>query len=248
MEDLNKKQLILLVILITFVISMSTSIITVSLLSESPSTVTQTVNRVVEKTIERVVTPGEEIERRTEIKEIVIKEDAILESAEKAILSIGVLKDQTDTSNKEISKTGVLLDTNLVFSLQEGTVLNENYIFELSENKYPLEFKSNIFNFYVFSVNTEDKKGISIFEDDLSLGQTMIYIDPRGERILTGIISQFNRNEEGLVLRAEVDMVIEESGGIFVDLSGRLVGLKVYGEEKTFIPIKVLMDDLERVQ
>lgn len=56
LNDLNNKQVILLTMFVSFVVSVGTGILTAAILQEAPRTVTQTVNRVVERTIERVVT------------------------------------------------------------------------------------------------------------------------------------------------------------------------------------------------
>jgi hypothetical protein len=54
-KDLNKSQLILLALLISFVTSIASAIATVSLLEQAPAPVTQTINRVVQQTIEKIV-------------------------------------------------------------------------------------------------------------------------------------------------------------------------------------------------
>src|SRR5512141_3093112 len=53
-EELSKSQLILLTILVNFVTSVATGILTVSLLDHAPAFVTQRVNRVGERSIETV--------------------------------------------------------------------------------------------------------------------------------------------------------------------------------------------------
>ncbi len=55
-NELNKKQLVLLTLLITFVVSIATGIVTVSLMQQMPKSVPQTINNVIQKTIERVTT------------------------------------------------------------------------------------------------------------------------------------------------------------------------------------------------
>src|ERR1700757_1800707 len=55
-EDLSKSQLLMLMLLVNFVTSIATAVLTVSLLDQAPATVTQTVNQIVDRTVETVAT------------------------------------------------------------------------------------------------------------------------------------------------------------------------------------------------
>src|ERR1700722_9426800 len=55
-EKLTKSQIVLLTLLVSFVTSIATGIVTVSLMQQAPPAIAETVNRVIENTIETVAT------------------------------------------------------------------------------------------------------------------------------------------------------------------------------------------------
>jgi hypothetical protein len=77
MEDLNKNQIVLLTVLISFVTSIATGIMTVSLLQEAPIEVTKNINRIVEKTIETVTPATILTPSQKEITTVIVKEEML---------------------------------------------------------------------------------------------------------------------------------------------------------------------------
>lgn len=86
-EQLTKAQIVLLTLLVSFITSIATGIVTVSLMDQAPAGVTQTINRVVERTVERVIpdengvasvaVPGERVKEVT----VVVKENDLITEA-----------------------------------------------------------------------------------------------------------------------------------------------------------------------
>lgn len=84
MEDLNKTQLVLLMLFISFVTSIATGIVTVTLLEQAPKSVTQQINRVVERTVEKIVPgPGETRTINTTSQVVVSEDDLIIRAVQK---------------------------------------------------------------------------------------------------------------------------------------------------------------------
>lgn len=81
-ERLTKSQIVLLTLLVSFVTSIATGIVTVSLMNEAPAVIPQTVNRVVERTVERVV-PAESQPATviTQEKTVVVQESELIAQA-----------------------------------------------------------------------------------------------------------------------------------------------------------------------
>lgn len=89
-EQLTKAQIVLLTLLVSFITSIATGIVAVALMDQAPAGVTQTINRIVERTVERVVQQSEmgdgsaSVSRGAKEVTVVVKEnDLITEAIEK---------------------------------------------------------------------------------------------------------------------------------------------------------------------
>ncbi|MBU1091916.1 trypsin-like peptidase domain-containing protein [Patescibacteria group bacterium] len=97
MNDLNRTQLILLVLLVSFFTSLVTGIVTATLVTQAPSPITQTVSRVIEKVIS--LPPSQPSEPKQDSKPttiIVTQEDMIIkmvEDSSSAVVSVVATKD-----------------------------------------------------------------------------------------------------------------------------------------------------------
>ncbi|MBI2109473.1 MAG: trypsin-like peptidase domain-containing protein [Parcubacteria group bacterium] len=134
MHDLNNTQLILLALLVSFVTSIATGIVTVTLLDQAPPAVTQTINRVVERTVE-VVVPSKNQPPITQT--IVVKEEEfITKAAEKNasnIVEIGRLKKRSriggigrpPTEEYELELLGTAFALNKTFIASQYKVISD---------------------------------------------------------------------------------------------------------------------------
>jgi len=93
-ERLTKMQIVLLTLLVSFVTSIATGIVTVTLMDQAPPAITQTINRVVERTVEKVVpdkSQGANVITK-EVTVVVKEDDLITDSIEKNSKSVVRIK------------------------------------------------------------------------------------------------------------------------------------------------------------
>jgi S1-C subfamily serine protease len=76
-KDLNKQQLILLAVLLSFVTSIATGIVTVTLMQQAPPSVTLPINRVIQQTVEKI----QQVEGKTTVQTVVVKEEDLVVDA-----------------------------------------------------------------------------------------------------------------------------------------------------------------------
>src|ERR1700722_9823557 len=112
-EKLTKSQIVLLTLLISFVTSIATGIVTVSLMQQAPPAIAETVNRVIENTIETVATstkaqPAAVV--TTQQKTVIVNEaDLIAQAVKQASPSVVAIYG-ADSAQPQFLGLGVVTD------------------------------------------------------------------------------------------------------------------------------------------
>lgn len=215
MENLNKQQLILLALLVSFVTSMATGIVTVSLVNQAPPAVTQTINRVVEKTIERVVSEPSAQSAAVAVKETVVvkADDLVIEAIEKNTKSIVRIKEVTGEGETRretfaalgliVSKDGLIAtDISVAYrkNTEAGVSIPESYLGILPDGKrvsLNIAYSDQTSGLIFFQPFLQDReKGTIKFLPPqfgsvaLKLGQAVVALSgDEGNSVSTGIIS-----------------------------------------------------------
>ncbi len=210
MEGLNKTQLILLALLVSFVTSIATGIVTVTLMDQAPAGVTQTINRIVERTVERVVPSN-----GGATKTVIIKsEDFIIEAVKKnsgSIVKVSTFaqNEKGETIKGEPIGVGFIVSTDGMVALDSDIVSDEtSYTVSLADGKI---FKANTFQqdeknglALIKITPSNDKETIRLSpvelsdlsgENSLKLGQTVIALGGKGDDdVFNGIVSGFRKS------------------------------------------------------
>jgi len=255
MEDLNKNQIVLLALLVSFVSSVATSIMTYSLLSEAPPAVTQTVNRVVERTVETVVPAQVRPDVITKEVTVVVKEeDLVIEAIEKNQNSIVRLWGSSAAGVKSFVGLGILLDEDglLVAPKVAGEEPPVSFEIVLPGAQpaliNPAFSSDNLFFFKLDEAMTASlEPAILADSNNLQLGQTIIAI--KGEERNTVAIGRtaglINSTEgEGVSSKfslIETDLVGSFRGALFINLKGEVIGLGI-DKLESFIPANILQE------
>ena len=142
-EKLTKSQIVLLTLLVSFVTSIATGIVTVSLVQQAPPAVAQTVNRVIEHTIETIGTSTPQKSQSattivTQQKTVIVNESdlvaqavkqanpsivRIYESGDQTFLGLGLILDASGTVASDIGALGDRAEATI--TLNDGTVVRE---------------------------------------------------------------------------------------------------------------------------
>ena len=222
-EDLSKSQLILLTILVNFVTSVGTGIITVSLLDQAPPFVTQTVNRVVEHTIETVAqaAPAAVIAAPAPAPS---NQDLVTAAiGADASRAVAIFDGATGTSTPAIA-IGTFLPKAHAIATVYTDALPKEVLVEFPDGSYipaSLSRKGSGVAVYGFADDAKLPKATTpalVAASDLKLGETALAIGADGAAS-TGIVSRVG--EDGV----HTTLPDIGAGSAAVDLSGNLIGI-----------------------
>ncbi len=252
MENLNKQQIVLLTLLVSFITSIATGIVTVALMNQAPQTAIQTINRVVEKTIQTVVSAPAATTTRTIETVVVTEGDRTVEAVDKNksnVVRLYIIKtSDTDAQNyNAFLGLGALVSNDGIIATDNNFVINGGkYLATLSDGKMhtlDLAYSSSsnpVALFKVSDLATSTKLSkFTLGSEDVQLGQTVILVGGQSKNTVSvGIVSSLGvDNSDTTSTSTPSDNPVSyiqtnfSSGSLLAgspifNLSGDLVGIK----------------------
>jgi hypothetical protein len=243
-KELNKSQLILLAILLSFITSIATGIVTVTLMQQAPVSIMTPINRVVQQTVEKIT----QVEGKPTVQTVVIKEeDLVVEAIAKNQSAIfTVTKNGLDLNGQTIEVSagrGFIVSNNDTLVADASLVPdNEIYFVENSSGKFKASFIST------------DKNGFSF----LKIGDP---IDPKNKLVYTiptfGDLSKLKAGQKILVIGSTISSFIYDgtpgltinttkanAGGLVSDLDGNVLGVSLNNDTISFVSISNIIKTL----
>ena len=241
-EHLSKSQIVLLTLLVSFVTSIATGIVTVSLMEQAPPSISQNVNRIIERTVEKVAPGSQAASVITQEKTVVIKESQLISKAVELVKPSVVRVYSSSSDVPLFLGFGVVIDSS-------GTVASDSDI--LGENADAVitsfdgtrarafvtsrDASSGIAFFTPVATSSDGKpiswKSAAIAAQKPAMGQIVVAFSGKNIfRIADGIMTALIPQESANTPRADViDTSISASailpGGILINTDGEVVGM-----------------------
>lgn len=245
MENLTKQQITLLCLLIALFTSIATSVITVSLADSTNQGITNTIYKVVEKSIQEVVPKDSPVQKviveknkTSETKVLSISD--IAENANRSLVSIWQ-KDATGTN--VFIASGVVIESNNDVLVLQGELIapSVKYIVKLSNGNFVEMLRRDVvlpnqialLSYAVASKDNQKLSGLSLFSfADLKLGSNVIAVgsNKEGNIVSTGIVKGFSAGVDGKdgernYTLTDINLSDSSSGWVLLDTLGRFVGI-----------------------
>lgn len=246
MEHLTKAQIVLLTLFVAFVASMTTGIVVVTLMQQSPEPVSQTITNVIERTIEKITPTVTVVDKPG--KTIIVKdEDLVVSAIEKNAKNVVAFKTTIGEGGVLPAGIGTIVSAdglvvtdrwNLGLGVLTATVDGVQYTLEvISNNKSDSIGLGRLVPTSSTSTSTPPFTPTLLGNTNpLKLGQTAIVIGGRdGKTITTGLITNVDmRTVVDKETKAETKILeniaistrfaATSNGAPIINLAGEVIG------------------------
>lgn len=243
MEQLSKSQIVLLTLLVSFVTSIATGIVTVSLMDQAPPAVAQTVNRVIERTIQTVVATSTRAQAATSIvtqeKTIIVKESDLISQAVTRV-SPSIVRLYSPAETPVFLGLGVVLDASgTIVTDSEALVGLDDVVLDLPGGAHARAFRTSAdaaagIAYLASATTTVDGKPTTWAPFTLAgarpaLGETVVMLAGKSSaRIAAGIVTAFAPSaaeQSPQVIETDIDAPMVMPGSPLFNTDGALLGL-----------------------
>lgn len=244
-KDLNKSQLILLAVLLSFITSIATGITTVTLMQQAPTSFTAPVNRIIQQTVEKI----QQVEGKTTVQTVIVKEEDLVVDA------IAKNKQSLFTVTKEVlNEEGLIVETSAgrgfavsesgLIAVDDGMIFEKGVYFVKNDSgKFKADFVSAEKEGFSFlkagdPVDGKSKLAFAVPSfgdlDKIKIGQKILVL---GSGISSFI---FEGNKD-----IKMNVTKSNGGAIVLDLDGNAIGIALSGEDTAFAPISAITNALK---
>lgn len=241
LEHLTKHQIVLLTLLVSFVTSIATGIVTVSLVNQAPPAVTRTINQIVEHTVERVVpaTQGAAAVTTTVTERTVVVKDDDLAAQSIAKMQQSLVRIVARGSDYMLTR-GVVVEGAVALADRDALAVSGARYFEAilpDGRRYPATMraaaKGQALAVMDIALGTSSAPSAAPLADTakVQLGQTVIRIGGTGgDTVGTGVVASLPEAHQGLI---EASVSSATPGAVLMTLFGEVVGITTGGSRQT---------------
>ncbi len=239
-KDLNKSQLLLLAVLLSFITSIATGITTVTLMQQAPVSFVTPINRIIKQTVE-TITPGNTTVQTVVVKEEDLVVDAIAKNKSGVFSITKNVEDLTGAIVEANFGVGfVVHSTGIIASDASYVSPSENYFVKNDLGKFKASFLFVDKGVSYLKIGERVGEGAPVTTWTVPVASDMETVKI-GQKILVlgNSISSFIFDGTQDI---KVTVTKSISGALVLDLDGNSLGIALSGEGVSFLPIKTMTD------
>ncbi len=249
-ENLNKSQIVLLTLLVSFVTSIATGIVTVSLMDQAPPVIPQTINRVVERTVERVVPEAQTATVITTEKTVVVKEaDLVAQAVTRARPALIDVRRGLSDKTEEVLARGAMLSKQYAITGGVSFAVGTDVLIGGQGSSTPgrVVAVDEDREIAIIYVPESQAPALSVSTDALTLGQSVIaLLGLKGVSVASGIVASVAEGKtiENEIYQASFATNVASTefslGNVLVNTEGAVIGIYA-GDAKALVPARMIM-------